>query len=109
MERRDFLRLGAATAGALAFGPDFWRRAYAAPASPGPGPYGSLAGRPADGEPDALAAGGYPVPAMPVGGAVRGAAAPLVFGQPPGQPVPATVAGDSTSGDGVTMEERIDG
>ncbi len=68
-----------------------------------------LAGRPADGEPDALAAGGYPVPAMPVGGAVRGAAAPLVFGQPPGQPVPATVAGDSTSGDGVTMEERIDG
>jgi secreted PhoX family phosphatase len=48
MERRDFLRLGAATAGALAFGPDFWRRAYADPATPGPGPYGSLAGRVAD-------------------------------------------------------------
>ena len=27
-----------------------------------------------------IAAGGYPVPAMPAGGAVRGAAAPLVFG-----------------------------
>jgi uncharacterized protein len=40
--------MGAATAGALAFGPDFWRRAYAAPARPGPGPYGSLAGRAAD-------------------------------------------------------------
>ena len=49
VQRRDFLRLGAATAGALAFGPDFWRRAYAAPAQPGPGPYGPLAGR----EPDA--------------------------------------------------------
>jgi uncharacterized protein len=48
VERRNFLRLGAATAGALAFGPDFWRRAYAAPAQPGPGPYGSLAGRVAD-------------------------------------------------------------
>src|SRR5215213_7872835 len=48
MQRRDFLRLGAATAGALAFGPDFWRRAYADPAQPGPGPYGSLAGRVAD-------------------------------------------------------------
>jgi len=59
-------------------------------------------------EPDLLA-GGYPVPAMPRGGAVRGAAAPLVFGQPPGRRVPATVPGDSTSGDGVTMEERIDG
>jgi uncharacterized protein len=48
VQRRDFLRLGAATAGALAFGPDFWRRAYADPAKPGPGPYGSLAGRAAD-------------------------------------------------------------
>ena len=48
MQRRDFLRLGAATAGALAFGPDFWHRAYAAPARPGPGPYGALAGRVAD-------------------------------------------------------------
>ncbi len=48
MQRRDFLRLSAASAGALAFGPDFWRRAYAAPAQPGDGPYGSLAGRAAD-------------------------------------------------------------
>jgi hypothetical protein len=48
VQRRDFLRLGAVTAGALAFGPDFWRRAYAAPARPGPGPYGSLADRAAD-------------------------------------------------------------
>ena len=45
VERREFLRLGAATAGALAFGPDFWRRAYGAPAQPGPGPYGSIADR----------------------------------------------------------------
>jgi uncharacterized protein len=48
VQRRDFLRLGAASAGALAFGPDFWRRAYGAPAQPGDGPYGSLAGRAAD-------------------------------------------------------------
>jgi len=40
--------MSAATAGALAFGPDFWRRAYAAPARPGPGPYGALAGRAPD-------------------------------------------------------------
>ena len=48
MQRRDFLRLGAATAGAVAFGPDFWRRAYGAPAQPGDGPYGALTGRTAD-------------------------------------------------------------
>ena len=40
--RRDFLRTGAVTAGALAFGPAFWREALAAPAGPGAGPYGPL-------------------------------------------------------------------
>ena len=48
MERRGFLRLGAAATGALALGPDFWRRAYGAQARSGPGPYGSLEGRVAD-------------------------------------------------------------
>ena len=41
--RRSFLGAAAAT---LAFGPSFWRAAYAAPAVPGPGPYGPL--QPAD-------------------------------------------------------------
>ena len=57
-------------------------------------------------------AGGFPVPAMPAGGAVRGAAAPLEFGRR--EPQPATVS--STVGDSptdppgaVTTEERIDG
>ena len=59
-----------------------------------------------------VTAGGYPVPAMPVGGAVRGAAAPLVFGHP--EPQPATVSstvGDAATDphDTVTTEERIDG
>ena len=67
------------------------------------------AGAPTDAEPEPVRAGAFPVPAMPAGGAVRGAAAPLVFGPPADHPVPATVAGDTTSGDGVTMEERIDG
>jgi NADH-quinone oxidoreductase subunit H len=54
-------------------------------------------------------AGGFPVPAMPADGAVRGAAAPLEFGRR--EPQPATVSstiGDSPT-DGVTTEERIDG
>ncbi len=60
--------------------------------------------------------GGYPVPAMPAGGPVRGAAAPLVFGLPETrQPVRGTVTldpdepvpGDDT--DRVTTEERLDG
>jgi len=54
-------------------------------------------------------AGGFPVPAMPAGGAVRGAAAPLEFGRR--EPQPATVSstvGDSPT-DGVTTEEQIDG
>ncbi|MBF4762544.1 NADH-quinone oxidoreductase subunit NuoH [Nocardioides islandensis] len=67
------------------------------------------AGAAADAEAHQVRAGAFPVPAMPTGGAVRGAAAPLEFGRPADHPVPATVAGDSTSGDGVTMEERIDG
>jgi NADH-quinone oxidoreductase subunit H len=57
-------------------------------------------------------AGGFPVPAMPAGGAVRGAAAPLEFGRR--EPQPATVS--STVGDSptephgaATTEERIDG
>jgi hypothetical protein len=33
---------GLAAAGALALGPEFWRHALAAPAVPGPGPYGEL-------------------------------------------------------------------
>ena len=60
----------------------------------------------------AVLAGGFPVPAMPAGGAVRGAAAPLVFGAPAGgQPVAGTVTldPDDADADRVTSEERIDG
>lgn len=42
MQRRSFLKATMAGAGAVALGPDFWRRAYAAPATAGPGPYGPL-------------------------------------------------------------------
>jgi uncharacterized protein len=49
LDRRRFLGMGLAATGAVAtFGPGFWRRAYAAPAVPGDGPYGSIEGR----EPD---------------------------------------------------------
>lgn len=44
IDRRSFLRSSLVGAGALALGPSFWRRAYAAPAAPGPGPYGPLGG-----------------------------------------------------------------
>jgi NADH-quinone oxidoreductase subunit H len=56
-----------------------------------------------------LVAGGYPVPAMPPGGPVRGAAAPLVFGRP--GPVPATVGSTVAADDHdpVTTEEHVDG
>ena len=48
LSRRELLRSGAIGAGALAFGPSFWRDAMAAtPAAPGAGPYGPL------GNPDA--------------------------------------------------------
>lgn len=43
MERRDFLKTGLlATAASTSVGAAFWRRAYAAPAEPAPGPYGPL-------------------------------------------------------------------
>src|SRR5215208_2189510 len=43
MRRREFVAAGAAAAGALAFGPSFWRRAFeASAATAGPGPYGPL-------------------------------------------------------------------
>ncbi|MDG9703329.1 alkaline phosphatase PhoX [Streptomyces sp. DH37] len=47
MERRNFLRGAVLTGSAAAFGGSLWRgAAHAAPAQPGPGPYGAL--RPAD-------------------------------------------------------------
>jgi uncharacterized protein len=43
LTRRTLLRSGAVAAGALTFGPAFYRNAFAAePATPGPGPYGAL-------------------------------------------------------------------
>ena len=48
MDRRQFLRTAAAGSLSLSFGPAFWRNAYGAPASEGPGPYGSLDGRQPD-------------------------------------------------------------
>jgi secreted PhoX family phosphatase len=43
MRRRDFVAAGAAAAGALAFGPAFWKRAFEAQgATAGTGPYGPL-------------------------------------------------------------------
>lgn len=42
VERRDFLRSGLVTIGAALAGPTVWRSALAAPAQPGPGPYGPL-------------------------------------------------------------------
>jgi NADH-quinone oxidoreductase subunit H len=52
-------------------------------------------------------AGAFPVPLMPAGGAVRGAAEPLTFGRP--EPVPATVTSSVGEPDALTTEERIDG
>ena len=42
INRRNFIGTGALAAGALAFGPAFWRDALAAPVAAGPGPYGPL-------------------------------------------------------------------
>ena len=42
LKRRRFLQAGLAVAGCFALGRDFWKRAYAAPAVAGPGPYGAL-------------------------------------------------------------------
>jgi secreted PhoX family phosphatase len=50
LTRRALLRSGALTAGALAFGPGFYRAAFAAaPATPGAGPYGALGAYDANG------------------------------------------------------------
>lgn len=52
MDRRNFLRGGAAVAvaaGTVSFGPDFWRAALAQPTVPGPGPYGPLGSADANG------------------------------------------------------------
>jgi secreted PhoX family phosphatase len=49
LERRAFLRQGAAAGAVLALGPEFWRQAYAAQAVPGRGPYGSLLSADANG------------------------------------------------------------
>ncbi|TQF17123.1 DUF839 domain-containing protein [Myxococcus llanfairpwllgwyngyllgogerychwyrndrobwllllantysiliogogogochensis] len=46
LDRRDFLRLSALGGGALGMGPGFWKGAYAAPAQPGPSPYGAMSGSP---------------------------------------------------------------
>ena len=42
MRRREFLKTSLAAAGAVALGPSFWQRVFAAPAQPGNGPYGPL-------------------------------------------------------------------
>ena len=43
LSRRSFIQSGLVTAGALSFGPAFWRQAFAAtPATAGLGPYGAL-------------------------------------------------------------------
>jgi hypothetical protein len=44
--RRAFVLTGLAAAGSYALGPSFWRDALAAPATPGPGPYGPPVGSP---------------------------------------------------------------
>jgi secreted PhoX family phosphatase len=43
LSRRAFIQTGLAAAGTVALGPAFWRDALAAPAVPGPGPYGAPA------------------------------------------------------------------
>ena len=42
LRRREFLRAGLLAAGAVALGPAGWQRVFAAPATPGPSPYGPL-------------------------------------------------------------------
>ena len=50
LDRRSFLRASLIGAGALAFGPGFYRQAFAdTPATPGPGPYGPLGAPDANG------------------------------------------------------------
>ena len=47
--RREFIQTGVTTAGALAFGGEFWREALAATVRPAPGPYGPLGAPDANG------------------------------------------------------------
>ena len=49
MDRRSFLRTGAVTAGAVGFSGALWGQAFAAPAQPGPSPWGSLQAADANG------------------------------------------------------------
>jgi secreted PhoX family phosphatase len=44
LSRRNFIGTTAGAGTALALGSTFWQDAFAAPATPGPGPYGSIAG-----------------------------------------------------------------
>jgi LPXTG-motif cell wall-anchored protein len=47
VDRRRFIALSfTGVAGAATFGPGFWQQAFAAPAQPGPGPYGPLSSTP---------------------------------------------------------------
>jgi uncharacterized protein len=46
--RRQFIGSAAAIGAAIGFGPTFWSRALAAPAIPGPGPYGAIDGQTPD-------------------------------------------------------------
>lgn len=46
LDRRRFLAGSVATSAAVLAGPGFWRTAYAAPAHPGPSPYGPLSATP---------------------------------------------------------------
>lgn len=69
MHRRRFLAGSVAAGGALALGPTFWHRAYAAPAQPGPSPYGALGAPDANGfrlpagfRSEVVARSGLPVP-----------------------------------------------
>ena len=69
IDRRDFLRSGLVTVGAALAGPSIWRAALAAPAQPGPGPYGALRAPdenglrlPAGFSSRIVAVGGQPVP-----------------------------------------------
>ena len=44
LNRRQFMHQGLAVAGTFSLGSAFWQRAYGAPATPGPSPYGELVG-----------------------------------------------------------------
>lgn len=65
MDRRRFLRSTATTGAAAGFGPGFWQAAFAAPAAPGPGPYGELGPSNLD---DMLLPAGFTARVVAVGG-----------------------------------------